>query len=178
MTKSAYAKHRHVTPQMVSKYINHGRVVVNADGLVDVEVSDVLLDSYSEKMVQDTGADSRSELLDQLTSPGVSYAEQRALLTKYKAELARIDLDTRQNQLVDADAIYQAAFRISRKLRDGLQNFADRLSGPLASETDQFKVSNMLREEISHLLKEFVDELESLLGKPLDTSPPQPMDGG
>jgi hypothetical protein len=43
MRKGEYARHRNVTPAMVSHWTNAGRIVVRPDGLVDVVASDARL---------------------------------------------------------------------------------------------------------------------------------------
>lgn len=160
MSKSEYARHRKVVPSMVTKWIQEEKIIVNENGRVNVELSDILLDNNSQTHYDfDSDSELHPGLLKNIQSG--SYAEQRTRLTKYKAELAKIELDKANGDLVEAVPMYKEAFDPARQLRDNLLSIPDRMSGPLASETDQLKVHNMLSEELNNIFKEFSEKLRS-----------------
>ena len=49
MTQAQFAKHRKVTPKSVTKWKQAGRLVLTADGLIDVAASEILLDERPER---------------------------------------------------------------------------------------------------------------------------------
>ncbi|MCJ2138394.1 hypothetical protein MKK69_30800 [Methylobacterium sp. J-026] len=49
MTQAQFAKHRKVTPKSVTKWKQAGRLVLTADGLIDVKASELLLDERPER---------------------------------------------------------------------------------------------------------------------------------
>jgi hypothetical protein len=181
MTKSQYARHRKISPARVTQLIKNDQILITDTGEVDVVISDVLLDQYSEKCVQvqastssptssssspsDLKTDLLNTLLNTAGSNAITYAEQRALLTKYKAGLAKIQLAEKESQLVNSEEMYTSSFEAARKLRDTLQSMPDRLSGPLAAESDQRKISNRLSTEITRTLKEYIEYVQITFGK-------------
>lgn len=185
MKKSEYADYRGISRAAISKHVKNGGVVITEDGLIDVELSDFLLDQCSERVVQaatnptvpksprqilssDEIDSETKSILDRLSeTPAGSYAEQRTLLTQYKASLAKIDLDERESKLVDAELMYDSAFKSYRKLRDALYGMSDRQSGPLAAETGPRGIAKILNDEINGLLQDLIDELQQQFSRPL-----------
>lgn len=68
-------------------------------------------------------------------------------------ELKQVRLKRLTGELMARDAVTQAWFTAGRQIRDTLENLPDRLAGPLAAETDQTAVFNLLRGEIHHVLE-------------------------
>lgn len=166
MTKTQYAKHRGVSGAMVSKMVRDERILVTPDNLVDVEISDTLLDKYSESPIRQDPEfnpdDGRDILLERLQGSSVgSYAEQRALLTKYKAGLAKIELDRASGTSLDAKATREAAFSLGRSLRDQILGISDRIAPIVAAESDTHKVRTILDTELRQALEDVSKTLES-----------------
>lgn len=154
MTKTEYAKHRGISQAAVSKMVREDRILVTDDGRIDAEVSDVLLDQFSESPLQNP---QRDELLEHLS--GIeSYPEQRALLTKYKAGLAKIELDKASGTVVDATHVRDVAHSTARRVRDHILNLPDRLAPLLAAETDTHAVRTLLDSELRSALTELHNE--------------------
>ena len=154
MTQAEFARHRGISKQVINKKVKSGILPRKENGKLDQEECDRILDGNhivrGENVVEDNEGDN------------LSYAEQRTLLTKYRAQLAKMELESKSNKLIPIEDVYDVAFKSSRKLRDGLQNFSDRLSGQLASETDALKVNKLLRDEIRYLLSEYIETIQSL----------------
>lgn len=160
MTISDYARHRHVSQPMISKLVKEDRILVTEDGKVDQEISDLLLDGFSESPLrnpQPNATDPRDALRAKLENV-VDYATQRALLTQYKAELAKLELEKSQGKLIDRASTEHAAFTTARRTRDAALRISDRLATILAAETDPTKIRNMLDEEIRQALEELANE--------------------
>ena len=63
---------------------------------------------------------------DELEIP--SFNESRAKSEHFRAELARLDLETKEQQLVEVARVQREAFTAARAVRDALGNIPDRVS--------------------------------------------------
>lgn len=151
MTKAQYAKHRGVTPQAISKLVKNDRVLVTEDGLIDSEISDVLLEEFSD---QDSAT---SQLANKLSGIS-SYAEQRALLTEYKARITKIELDRLEGRSIDADQVRRAAFDTARRVRDTILNLPDRIAPLVATADGVHAIRTILDTELRKGLMELYNE--------------------
>ena len=167
MTKSEYAKHRGVSKSAVTKMVRLDRILLTDDGLVDQEISDLLLDQFSESPLQNPkpapkphANDLRNDFIDRM-STAETYAESRALLTKYKAELARLEIEETQGKLLDRSSVESTAFDTARRVRDSILNIPDRIAPVLAAETDQLEIRKILSDELRKSLEELSNEFTS-----------------
>lgn len=151
MTKAEYARHRNVSKPTISKLIKNGRLLVTEDGLIDAEISDVLMEEFTRT------SDNDLEVL----SDTPSYALKRAELTGYKAELAKLDLEKAQGRFIDAELVGWEAFECARRVRDTLLSLPDRIAAILAAETDVRKVHSLLKQEIRQALEELSNGTDS-----------------
>jgi len=166
MTKSEYARHRGVSPQAVDKLIKNERIMVTADGKVDVEISDIIMNQFSDSEqsrgmtysnLEDDGSDFREGLITQLATIG-SYSEQRALLTSYKAQLAKIELDKASGAVIDAETVKREAFSTARRVRDSILNLPDRIAPLVATADDVHAIRTILDTELRKALTELYNE--------------------
>lgn len=141
---------------MVSKLVREDRIMITPDGKVDVEISDMLLDQFSDSGTQTTAKD-RDGLTTKLSLIG-DYSEQRARMTQYKADKAKLDLDLALGRVVDIEIVTRAAHDTARRTRDTIMNIPDRLAPMIAAETDVFKVRTVLDEELRKALDELYNE--------------------
>lgn len=165
MTITEYANHRGVSQQMISKLVRDDRVLLTTDNRIDCEISDLLLDSFSDSALknQTTQATKRETVINQLSEIS-SYSEQRALLTQYKASLAKIDLDKASGEVVATADVRFAAFDTARRVRDFILNLPDRLAPLLAVESDTHTIRNLLDTELRRGLDELHNEFLSVEG--------------
>lgn len=168
VTKAEYARHRGIRKPSVTKLITQDKILVTPEGLIDQELSDLLLDNFSqtrsapkESTQSNIGsgpvATARKNLIERLESTG-TYAEKRALLTGYKAELAKLELERAKGKLVDADTVEKAAFDCARKVRDGILSIPIRIAAILAAESSEQKVREYLTAELTQALEELSNE--------------------
>lgn len=80
------------------------------------------------------------------------YARARAARELYQAQLAKLDLDERNEILVRADMVRVGAFNMARKTRDQLIALSERLAATLPPETQR-----VVEEEIERLCQELSD---------------------
>ena len=92
---------------------------------------------------------------DELEIP--SFNESRAKSEHFRAELARLDLEAKEEQLVEVARVEREAFSAARAVRDALGNIPDRVSNQLAAESDPVVIHQTLTEEIRRALETLVD---------------------
>jgi hypothetical protein len=85
-------------------------------------------------------------------STASGYARARAARELYQAQLAKLDLDERNETLVRADMVRVGAFNMARKTRDQLIALGERLAATLPPETQR-----IVEEEIERLCQELSD---------------------
>ena len=79
--------------------------------------------------------------------------ESRAKSEHFKAELARIDLEVREEELVESSLVKRQAFTAARTVRDSLGNIPDRVANQFAAETDPVEIHRVLTNEIRKALE-------------------------
>jgi phage terminase Nu1 subunit (DNA packaging protein) len=86
-----------------------------------------------------------------------SFNESRAKSEHFRAELARLDLEVKEDQLVEVSRVQREAFSAARAVRDALSNIPDRVSNQMAAETDPVVIHQTLTEEIRKALESLTD---------------------
>ena len=79
--------------------------------------------------------------------------ESRARREHYQAELAKLEVDHRRNELVAADGVKKEAFNVAKTVREALINIPDRVANLLAAETDATAIHMALTDEITQALE-------------------------
>jgi len=82
-----------------------------------------------------------------------TFNESRAKSEHFRAELARLDLEVKEEQLVEVARVERAAFTVARSVRDALGNIPDRVSNQLAAESDPVVIHQTLTDEIRKALE-------------------------
>ena len=86
-----------------------------------------------------------------------AYGESKAKREYFLAELAKLDVEEKKEQLVSVDEIKKSSFAKARAMREALTNLADRLSHQLAGEDDATVIHNLLsiehREALENLAR-------------------------
>ena len=93
---------------------------------------------------------------DELEIP--SFNESRAKSEHFRAELARLDLEVKEQQLVEVARVQREAFTAARAVRDALGNISDRVSNQLAAESDPVVIHQTLTEEIRKALETLTND--------------------
>lgn len=88
-------------------------------------------------------------------SASLADAKQRKI--ELETQLKQLELDSRRGELVSKAATDAAFFAAARRVRDGLFNLPDRVSGPLSAGMDQHAVHNLLTKELRQILEELTD---------------------
>jgi len=86
-----------------------------------------------------------------------SFNESRAKSEHFRAELARLDLEVKEEQLVEVSRVQREAFSAARAVRDALSNIPDRVSNQMAAESDPVVIHQTLTAEIRKALETLTD---------------------
>ena len=86
-----------------------------------------------------------------------SFNESRAKSEHFRAELARLDLEVKEDQLVEVSRVEREAFSAARAVRDALSNIPDRVSNQMAAESDPVIIHQTLTDEIRKALESLTD---------------------
>ena len=79
--------------------------------------------------------------------------ESRARREHYQAELAKLEVDHRRNELVSADGVKKEAFNVAKTVREALINIPDRVANLLAAESNATAIHMALTDEITQALE-------------------------
>ena len=79
--------------------------------------------------------------------------QARTIEMVFRAKLRRLEFETRQGKLIEAEAVRKAIADAVRSLRGGVLGLPDRLATVLAAESDSKKVHVTLKTELSRELE-------------------------
>ena len=153
ITMAELATLKNVYRAAVTKKIKTGKLegaIVNHNGrkLVNKEEAFRLWDLQAPPS-KDTNV--RKKLKEEIASKTVeeipSYGESKAKREYFLAELAKIDVEQKREQVIDVEIITKSAFAKARAIRASLENIADRLSHQLAGEDNPSAIHKILTEE-------------------------------
>ncbi|MDH0571520.1 terminase small subunit [Pseudomonas fulva] len=164
LTKSEFAARRGWSKSYVSKLANHDRLVLTADGKVDVEATETLLAESADPSKAAVAArheenrverDVRTHLQPVGDTPGVQppvpqpgkgpdFQKARAHREYYLAQLAEAEFNKVQGNLVERKAVEDAAFAAGRTLRDLVFGLAPQLAAELTGMSDSWEIEKHL----------------------------------
>ena len=177
MTKAQYSEHRGVSRPAISKLVKNGRIIVNSDGLVDVEMSDLILDNFSRpsqgtripqeepttsatkpRKVKRTKGQNKAftDMMSAITGSH-DYNTARGMLTSYMADLKKLELQEKQGEMIHIDIVTRESFECARRTRDAILAIEDRISDILAAESDRTKIKEILNTEHRNALDELAN---------------------
>ncbi|MGD1074345.1 MAG: hypothetical protein ABSB15_29930 [Bryobacteraceae bacterium] len=162
MTKTEYAKYRGVSKPCITKLAKNG-VLVLRGGKVDVHASDTVLDDRPVDDVDPPPAHAFSvgppprPVAESLGQAGASFGQARTVEMVFRAKLRRLEFETKQGRLIEAEAVRKTIAEAVRTLRDGILGLPDRLAtvlaAVLAAESDSKKVHVKMKTELSRELE-------------------------
>ena len=86
-----------------------------------------------------------------------SFNESRAKSEHFRAELARLDLEVKEEKLCEAEKVRREAFSLARSVRDAVNTIPDRVANQFAAETDPVVIHQALTEELRKALERLTD---------------------
>ena len=121
--------------------------------------SEIALQLWDKNEVNITKLTTKKDLKDKIESlPADSipdFAESKAKREFYLAELAKLDVEEKKEQLVSVQDIKKSSFATARAIRESLSNLADRLSHQLAGEDYASVIHEILNNEHREALQNF-----------------------
>lgn len=164
MTKTEYARHRGVSQPYISKLAKNGILVMRGNK-IDVAATDTVLDDKPAADPDSPPAGPQASFARPIrtgedlgpTPPGqqagASFGQAKTIEMVFRAKLRRLEFETKQGKLIDAEAYRRAAADAFRMFRDGLLGIPDRLAMTIAAESDPKKVHLALKTEITRELE-------------------------
>ena len=164
LTKSEFAARRGWSKSYVSKLANQDRLVLTADGKVDVEATETLLAESTDPSKAAVAArhednrverDVRTHLQPGGETPAVQptvpqpgkgpdFQKARAHREYYLAQLAEAEFNKVQGNLVERQAVEDAAYSAGRMLRDQFLGLAPQLAAELVAMSDPWDIEKHL----------------------------------
>lgn len=135
MTASQYSRHRCVSRQHVARLIKTGALPMKGR-LIDVVKADALLADRPDAGQTATGDNA------------ARYAEAKTIRTIFQAKLARLDFETREGKLIEAEGVRARIQEHLAAIRIGLEALPGRLTPLLAGERDAKRVHAIMTTEI------------------------------
>jgi hypothetical protein len=158
MTQAEYARHRRKSRQYISQLAKAG-VLVMRGGKIDVRATDTVLDDKPVEDVHEppaappTAALSRPAADSLPQAGGASFGQARTIEMVFRAKLRRLEFETKQARLIEAEAVRKTIAEAVRTIRDGILGLPDRLATVLAAESDAKRVHVTLKTELSRELE-------------------------
>ena len=149
---SEYAKHRGVSPGMITKAVSQGRIKpCEYKGKRAVFDFDECDRSWTQnKDPSNRGWETPERVDDKVDEPPqtMTFNEARTKRERYQAELARLEFEEKAGLLVDVSKVRREYFKQARNARDNLLNIPDRLAPMLIGRSDIHEVRMLMLEEI------------------------------
>ena len=162
ITMAELAKLKNVSRMAVSKKVKAGKLdgaIVNHNGkrLVNKEEAFRLWDLQAPPSKDTTLRKQLKQEIDSKTVDEIpNYAESKAKREHFLAELARLDVEQKKEELILVSDITKSSFEKGRAIRESLINLADRLASQIAGETDPQMIHKLLTDEHTAVLEELV----------------------
>ena len=147
------AKLKNVSRMAVSKKVKSGKLdsaVVNHNGrkLINKEEAFRLWDIQALPSKDTTVRKQLKQKINAKTDDEIpAYGESKAKREYFLAELAKLDVEQKKEQVIDVEIITKSAFAKARAIRASLENIAARLSHQLACEDNPSVIHKILTEE-------------------------------
>lgn len=90
---------------------------------------------------------------------GPNQTQARTLLTVYKAQLAKMEIEREKGTYLERESTLRHLFSVVRVMRDHFLTIPDRIGAIVAAETDTHRVIEILEKEINGSLEGLSDRL-------------------
>ena len=91
-----------------------------------------------------------------------SFGQARTIEMVFRAKLRRLEFETKQGRLIEAEAVRKTIADAVRAMRDGILGLPDRLATVLAAESDPKRVHVTLKTELSRELEGLADAISRI----------------
>jgi len=177
MGKSEYARHREVSPAMVTHWRKADRIVFTANGMIDVDASDALLAQTMDPARGGRGGKSDRQPLPVATTQRQLEAPEPPRQTPQPDQYTRVRTHREAFAAKTAEAVYRKmigelverteyARGLAQNLGPALQRLdtiSARLGSRIAAETDVRKVQDILDDDVVAIRQEIADYAQALI---------------
>lgn len=173
MTRAEFAREMTVNRSTVTRWIERGRIVVNAQGLIDPEAAKVALQAtespaphHQARTAQiaeqkRAGALQAAGKAQEVTEVGMRLKLAMAAEREAKAQLAALEVDKQAALLLERERVEFVIKDIGNTLRGAMESLPDRLAPTLAAHGgDVAKVHSGLEDAARDLLHEIDGHIE------------------
>lgn len=152
----------------VTRLKQAGRLVITADGLVDVEKSKNLIAATADPSRSAAVEQRANEQMQQERPPaapsnqdaiGNSFQAAKAVNEKYKALTAKLEYEQASGKLVDASEARLFAADLAATFRGALEVLPDRLAPELVPLADTETIRALLVESFEQVLTDLADKI-------------------
>lgn len=167
LRKSEFAAYKGWSKAYVSKLAKQDRLVLTADGKVDVAATEALLQQTADPSKTGVAArheqdrierNVRSQVAPDAPSENVvglpDFQKARAHREYYLGQLAEAEFRKVQGSLVEKAAVEQAAFNAARLLRDLLLGLPRQVAPELVTLTDSWEIERRLTAALRRVLED------------------------
>lgn len=173
-TQSEFAAILGKDKSYVTRLKQAGRLVLTADGLVDVEKSQALIAATADPS-RNAAVEARTDAqINQARAPstnsgqappsqessvGNSFQAAKAVNEKYKALTAKLEYERASGKLVDADEARLFAADLAATFRGALEILPDRLAPELVPLNETETIRALLVEQFEQVLTDLADKI-------------------
>ncbi|ASL27362.1 terminase small subunit [Azotobacter chroococcum] len=169
LSKSEFAAHKGWSKPYVSKLAKQGRLVMTAAGKVDVAATEALLQRTADPSKAGVAERHQRERvergvtahlapaatpLDHPEDEGIDFQKARARREHYLARLAENEARKSDGELVEREAVENAAFATGRLLRDLLLGLPKQIGAELAAISDPWELERRLTAGLRRVLED------------------------
>jgi len=163
-TQSEFAAILGKDKSYVTRLKQAGRLVLTADGAVDVEKSQNLIAMTADPSREDAVAARQSEASAPPRAPqndavGNSFQQAKAVREKYNALSAKLEYERASGKLVDAEEARLFAADLAATFRGSLEVLPDRIAPELVPLNDTEAVRAVLVESFEQVLTDIADKI-------------------
>lgn len=179
LTQSDFAKSIGKTRQYITKLKKEGKIVFNADNLVDVSKTNALLKKMSDptrnKNKSNKNIDIPEDVKGNLTDEEINdilenedpsnFNQSKSRKEYFLSKIAELNFLKESGKLIETELVELQYFNISRQLRDQIFNIKYRISSQLSIMTDVNEISNLLEKEFRLAFSESEKYIQEELNK-------------
>ena len=155
VSQAEFARIKGMTRGWVTKLKQSGRLVINNDGLVDVEKSNQLIEQTANPNRQDVADRHKSNRQQDhtpamefnTTQAGATLQASRAVKEKFSALKAKAEYEEYMGNLVNVSEVQHAVADVVMTLRQVIENIPHRVAPELVHKDIDF-IRSRLREEL------------------------------
>ena len=154
VSQSEYARIKNCSRQYISRLVKAGKITL-VKGKIDVKKANQELRQIADpaRALIVTEKNDFTENIN--TSELNAFAKARTAREIYKAKLLKLEYEKKIKLYVETSKVERELFEASRAVRDNLYLIPNRVSGIIATMTNETEIKQMIKKEINIALEAF-----------------------